>query len=258
LRIAEGEFASPPSTTRIRKKTMVSAVSSQAATLNPLAYTALDGDDNAKQPASNAAPTDSARGPATQVSLSQDALDRLMAAFKQGPDAAQQGLDTWSQASEDRFQGQKQAMDHRVELMKINTQLRMLDWREETNNSLASTIKSMRESAIKWQNTAPVPAEKLSDAEISAILKKVAPRGIDRSKIGGADTYSFGDDGKIYTFLKDGTAWVNESGVPTSEEQKQRGTRAFQDTMLYLSTRIEYPSTSRADLIAKRDALTDQ
>jgi hypothetical protein len=28
---------------------MVSAVSSQAATLNPLAYTALDGDDNSKQ-----------------------------------------------------------------------------------------------------------------------------------------------------------------------------------------------------------------
>ena len=57
MRIAEGEFAIPAvSTTRIRKKTMVSAVSSQAATLNPLAYTALDGDDNAKQPASNATP----------------------------------------------------------------------------------------------------------------------------------------------------------------------------------------------------------
>ena len=61
--------------------------------LNPLAYMALDGDDNAKQPASNATPTDSDRGPATQVSVSQDALDRLMAAFRQGPDAAQQGLD---------------------------------------------------------------------------------------------------------------------------------------------------------------------
>ena len=54
---------------------MVSAFSSQAATLNPLAYTALDGDDSSKQPASNATPTDSDRGPATQVSLSQDALE---------------------------------------------------------------------------------------------------------------------------------------------------------------------------------------
>ena len=110
----------------------------------------------------------------------------------------------------------------------------------------------------EYQNTTPVPAVQLSDADISAILKKVASRGIDRSKIGGADTYSFGDDGKIYTFLKDGTAWVNEGGVPTSEEQKQRGYQAFQDTMLYLSTRIEYPGVSRADLVAKRDALTDQ
>jgi hypothetical protein len=237
---------------------MVSAVSSQAATLNPLAYTALDGDDNAQQPASNATPTDSDRGPATQVSLSQDALDRLMAAFKQGPDAAQQAMDTWSQAGEDRFQAHMQAMDRRVELMKINAQFRMLDWREETNNSLASTIKSMRESAIKWQNTTPVPEVQLSDAEIKAILKKVAPRGIDPSKIGGADNYSFGDDGKNYTFRKDGTAWVHEGGVPTSEKQKQRGYQAFNETMLYLSTRIEYPSVSRADLIAKRDALVDQ
>ena len=186
--------------------------------------------------------------------MSQDALNRLMAGLKQGPDAAQQAMDTWSQAGEDRFQAHMQAMDRRVELMKINTELRMLDWREETNNSLASTIKSMRE----YQNTTPVPAVQLSDADISAILKKVASRGIDRSKIGGADTYSFGDDGKIYTFLKDGTAWVNEGGVPTSEEQKQRGYQAFQDTMLYLSTRIEYPGVSRADLVAKRDALTDQ
>src|SRR5437868_13509202 len=35
LRVAEGELRSPPSTTKIRKKTMVNAVSSQAATLNP-------------------------------------------------------------------------------------------------------------------------------------------------------------------------------------------------------------------------------
>jgi hypothetical protein len=167
-------------------------------------------------------------------------------------------MDTWSQAGENRFQAYRQAMDRRVELMKINAQIRMFDWREETNNSLASTIKSLGESAIKWQNTTPVPAVQLSEAEISAILKKVAPLGIDRSKIGGADTYSFGDDGKMYTFLKDGTAWVNEGGVPTSEEQKQRGYQAFQDAILHWSTRIEYPSVSRADLIAKRDALTDQ
>lgn len=236
---------------------MVSAVSSQAATMTPLAYAALDGDDSSKRATPNATPN-SDRGPATQVSLSQDALDRVRAALKQGPDAAQQATDVWSLASEDRFRAQMQDMDRRVELMKINHELRMLDWREETNASLTSSIKSMREAAIKWQNTTPVPAVQLSEAEISEIMKKVAPRGIDRSKIGGADTYSFGDDGKIYTFLKDGTAWVNEGGVPTSEEQKQRGNQAFNESILHWSSKIEYPSVSRADLIAKRDALTDQ
>jgi len=71
---------------------MVSAVSSQAATLNTLAYTALDGDD-AKQPASNATANDSDRGTATQVSLSQDALNGLLAAFKQSSYATQQTMD---------------------------------------------------------------------------------------------------------------------------------------------------------------------
>jgi hypothetical protein len=233
---------------------MVSAVSSQAATLNPLAYTALDGDGSSKQSASNATPNDGDRGPATQVSLSQDALDRLLAAAKQGPDAVRQAMDAWSKAGEDRFQ----AMHRRAELDKINFQLRMLDWREETNNSLASTIKTLQQSAIKWQNTTPVPEVQLSDAEINAILKKVAPRGINPSKIGGADNYSFGDDGKIYTFRKDGTAWVHEGGVPTSEKQKQRGYQAFNESILYLSTRIEYPSVSRADLIAQHNALMGQ
>jgi hypothetical protein len=240
---------------------MVSAVSSQAATLNPLAYTALDGDDSSKQPASNATPDDSDRGPATQVSLSQDALDRLMAAFKQGPDAAQQAMDVWSLASEDRLATihAEMLVRHRQrEIDQINYQLNRLDWREETNKSLASTIKTLQESAIKWQNTTPVPEVQLSDAEITAILKKVAPRGIDPSKIGSADNYSFGDDGKIYTFRKDGTAWVHESGVPISEEQKQRGYQAFNESIQLWSSKIEYPSVSRADLIAKRAALTDQ
>jgi hypothetical protein len=103
-----------------------------------------------------------------------------------------------------------------------------------------------------------VPAVQLSDAEIDAILKKVAPRGIDPSKIGSADNYSFGEDGKIYTFRKDGTAWVHEGGVPTSQEEKQRGYQAAIESMLYLSTKIEYPGVSHADLIAKRDALVGQ
>jgi hypothetical protein len=188
---------------------MVSAVSSQAATLNPLAYMALDGDDNVKQPASNATPTDSDRGPATQVSVSQDALDRLMAAFRQGPDAAQQGLDQLGHAS------------------------------FNANESRESMLQWLNESRTKWQNATPVPAVQLTKAQIADVLKKAAPLGIDPSKIGSADNYIFGIDRMQYTFKKDGTAWMNEAGIPTSEEQKQYVFQEMSKSMAYLSTRIQ-------------------
>ena len=56
---------------------MVSAVSSQAATLIPSPIRLSRG-RQLKSALGNATPTDSDRGPATQVSLSPDALDRLM------------------------------------------------------------------------------------------------------------------------------------------------------------------------------------
>jgi hypothetical protein len=199
---------------------MVSAVSSQAATLNSLAHTALDGDENSKQPASNATPDDSDRGPATQVSLSQDALDRLAAAFRQGPDAAQQAMND-SQTIQDRFADQFAAAQADMAAAGAEMQKSFAAAKEKMRDNAIGWLKNMQDSYAKWQNATPVPAVQLTDAEIDAVLKKVAPRGIDPSKIGGADTYSFGEDGKIYTFRKDGTAWVNEGGVPTSEEQKQ-------------------------------------
>jgi hypothetical protein len=229
LRVAEGEFCIPPSTTRIRKKTMVSAVSSQAATLNPLAYMALDGDDNAKQPASNATPNDSDRGPATQVSLSQDALDRLMAALKQGPSAAQQGLDQLGQASEER-------VNQKIALMQVNMEFETLDAQAKANEARAGMLKWLNESYTKWQNATPVPAVQLTKTQIADVLKKAAPLGIDPSKIGTADNYIFAIDGMQYTFKKAGTAWMNEAGIPTSEEQKQYVLQEMSKTMAYLST----------------------
>ena len=203
---------------------MVSAVSSQAATLNPLAYTALDGGDNSKQPASNATPDDSDRGPATQVSLSQGALDRLMAAFKQGPDAAQQALDAWSQASEDRFaaaQADMAAAQADAAAARAEAQKSFAAAKDQMRHNVVAWLKDAQESYTKWKNTTPVPAVQLTAAQIADVLKKAAPLGIDPSKIGGADTYGFGMDGKIYIFKKDGTAWMNDDGVPTSEQQKQ-------------------------------------
>ena len=196
---------------------MVSAVSSQSATSNPLAYTALDGDDRSKQPTSNATPNDSDRGPATQVSLSQDALDRLTTALKQGPDAAQQAVDAWSQTAEDRFAAAKADMaTARAEMQKSFAAAKA-----QMRDNVIGWLKSAQESYAKWQNTTPVPAVQLTAAQIADVLKKAAPLGFDPSKIGGADTYGFGMDGKIYIFTKDGTAWMNDDGVPTSEQQKQ-------------------------------------
>ncbi|WKA30939.1 hypothetical protein [Bradyrhizobium roseum] len=238
---------------------MVSAVSSQAATLNPLAYPALDGDDGSKQPTPNATTDDSDRGPATQVSLSPDALDRLKAALKQDrPDAPRQAAVALSQASEDRFQANIQDVRRRAELAKINFQFKMLDHQDAINKSFTASLKFQKDDLEKWQNTAPVPAVQLTEAQIVAILKKVAPRGIDSSKIGGADNYSFGDDGKIYTFRKDGTAWVHEAGVPTSEEQKEYVVQEANKSMAYQSTRIQDTSAARATLTAQLNALIGQ
>jgi hypothetical protein len=212
LRIAEGELASPPSTTRIRKKTMVSAVSSQAATLNPLAYTALDGDDSSTTTTTTTS-NDSGRGPATQVSLSRDAMDLLSAARQS---TAPQPL-TNSSALQDKFD----SINQKFAAVELERQKSSAAAKAQMRDNVIGWLKSAQESYAKWQNTTPVPAVQLTAAQIADVLKKAAPLGFDPSKIGGADTYGFGMDGKIYIFKKDGTAWMNDDGVPTSEQQKQ-------------------------------------
>jgi hypothetical protein len=222
---------------------MVSAVSSQSAALNPLAYTAQTDDGSTAQAAPEATSDDSDRGPATQVSVSQ-ARKNLLAATEQS-----------SQAILDAYQAASDAIHKQWDINQLNFQISRFDWQEETNKRVADTIKTTQEHANKWANTTPVPAVQLTQAQITAILKKVAPLGIDPSKIGSADNYAFSDDGKTYTFKKDGTAWVNEGGVPISDEQKQAGIKGFAETIEQWSTRIVAPTVSRADLVAQRDAL---
>jgi hypothetical protein len=222
---------------------MVSAVSSQAATLNPLAYTAQPDDDASKQAAPDATANDNDRGPATQVSVSQASKNLLAAAERSG------------QATLDAYQARSAEIHKQFAINQANFQIESFDRQQETNARLADTIKMLQEHAAKWANTTPVPAVQLTKAQIADILKKVAPLGIDPSKIGSADNYAFGYDGKIYTFKKDGTAWVNEGGVPISEEQKQAGIQGYADSIQQWSTRIVAPSVSREDLVAQRDAL---
>ena len=102
-----------------------------------------------------------------------------------------------------------------------------------------SMLQWLNESRTKWQNATPVPDVQLTKAQIADVLKKAAPLGIDPSKIGSADNYIFGIDRMQYTFKKDGTAWMNEAGIPTSEEQKQYVFQEMSKSMAYLSTRIQ-------------------
>jgi hypothetical protein len=134
----------------------------------------------------------------------------------------------------------------------------MLDWQDEMNKTFTATLQRMKESYAHWQNAKPVPAVQLTDAQIADILKKVASQGIDPSKIGGADNYIFGYEGMQYTFKKDGTAWVNEGGIPTSEAQKQGGLRAMEESMRNVRSRMQDTSAAREGLIAQLNALTGQ
>ena len=86
----------------------------------------------------------------------------------------------------------------------------------------------------------------------------MASQGIDPSKIGGADNYIFGYEGMQYTFKKDGTAWVNEGGIPTSEAQKQGGLRAMEESMRNMRGRIQDTSAARDNLIAQRNVVMGQ
>ena len=102
-------------------------------------------------------------------------------------------------------------------------------------------LKWVSEIYTKWQNATPVPAVQLTEAQITDVLKKAAPLGIDPSKIGSADNYIFAIDGMQYTFRKDGTAWVNEAGIPTSEEQKQYSLQEISKTIAYFTARLNAP-----------------
>jgi hypothetical protein len=236
---------------------MVSAVSSQAATLKPLAHTAIDG-DNTKQPASNATPDYSDRGPATQVSLSQNALDRLMAAFKQSPDTTQQAVDALSQAGEDRFQADIQAVHHRGELAKINIQLTLLDLQDARQETNKAGIERLQKSYDKMLNSPISPEVTLNAADAAKALQMLKDAGRTLPPLGPDVTYGFVKDGIQYNFRGDGTVTTRKEGIATSVEDQQQSL-ATRRAMMDLIRRDTRDNTEvRASLVAQRDALMGQ
>jgi hypothetical protein len=226
---------------------MVSAVSSQPATSNPLAYTALDGGNNAKQPASNATPDDSDRGPATQVSLSQDALDRLLAAAKQSPDAASQAMNALSQAGH-----------RRGELAKINSQLTLLDLQDARQDTNKAGIGRLQKSYDKMLNSPISPEVTLNAADAAKALQMLKDAGRTLPPLGPNVTYGFVKDGIQYNFRGDGTVTTRKEGIATSVEDQQKSLAATRSMMDFISRDIRDNSDARANLIAQRDALMGQ
>ncbi|MEH2516310.1 hypothetical protein V1279_001883 [Bradyrhizobium sp. AZCC 1610] len=234
---------------------MVSAVSSQAATFNPVAYTALDTADNAKQPASNATPNESDRGPATQVSLSQDALDHLMAALKQGPDAAQQALDAYSQTAKDRFQAGIQAIHHQAELANVSFRLTMLDLQDTRQDTNKAGIERLQKSYDKMLNSPISPLVTLNAADTAKALQMLKDAGRTLPPLGPDVTYGFVKDGIQYNFRGDGTVTTRKEGIATSVEDQQEALASIRAMMDFMSSDIRDNSGARANLIAQRDAL---
>ena len=243
---------------KIGKKTMVNAVSSQAATFNPLAYTALEGNDKSRQPASNATSSDSDRGPATQVSLSQDALDRLMAAFKQGPEAAQQAMDAWSQIGADLFLVDTKAAQRQGELAKINSQLTAFDLQDARQETNKAAIERLRKSYDKMLNSPISPEVTLNAAEAAKALQMLKDAGRTLPPLGPNASYGFVKDGIQYNFRGDGTVTTRKEGIATSVEDRQKSLAAKRAMMDIISNDIRDNSGARASLIAQRDALMGQ
>ncbi|KRQ99508.1 hypothetical protein CQ10_25350 [Bradyrhizobium valentinum] len=226
--------------------------------MNPLAYTALDGDVSSKQPASNATPNDSDRGPATQVSLSQDALDRLTAVFKQGPNAAQQAVDAWSQAGRDRFAADIQAVHRRGELAKINSQLTLLDLQDARQATNKAGLRALQEGYDKMLNSPISPEVTLNAADAAKALQMLKDAGRTLPPLGPNVTYGFVKDGIQYNFRGDGTVTTRKEGIATSVEDQQKSLASTRSMMDFISSDIRDNSAARANLIAQRDVLMGQ
>jgi len=190
--------------------------------------------------------------------LSQDALDRLMAAFKQGPDAAQQALDAWSQAGEDRFQGDIKTAHRRGELAKINSQLTLLDLQDARQDTNKAGLRELQEGYDKMLNSPISPEVTLNAADSAKALQMLKDAGRTLPPLGPNVTYGFVKDGIQYNFRGDGTVTTRKEGIATSVEDQQKSLATRRAMMDLISSDIRDNRDARASLIAQRDALMGQ
>ncbi|WP_424630716.1 hypothetical protein [Bradyrhizobium sp. SYSU BS000235] len=254
---------------------MVSAVSSQTATLNLLASTAQADDDATKQAAPDVTAYDADRGPATQVSLSQEALDKLIADHKQNPDAARQTMDAFTQPSEQRSgSSAEQAQDSIAKAFASKLQ-EVADRRGITVPEGQSLDSAYLSDQIKLQgflrffegqkdqlaarqteydrlsSMKPVPQQELTGKAKDAALELLSSRGYVAPgpnhsigfAVGNLYYHFYGDDGSVKT---------NEIGVPTSEAEKQTGLATLNRLIQFSQQDVSDIASLRGDELNRR------
>ena len=126
----------------------------------------------------------------------------------------------------------------RLEMGERNKQKWMAEAHRQSAVGLREAIKSHQEQLAMLERTEPVPAVKLSDDEVKAVIKAIKETGRHPSFLSNEDNnFILGD--QLYSFKPDGSVYRNENGVPTSEEQRQGWIEAGQESIKDLRDTLE-------------------
>ena len=106
----------------------------------------------------------------------------------------------------------------------------MAKGQRETAAVMREDIKLEQNRLAVLEKTPPVPAVKLNDDEVQAVIKALKESGAHPSFLPDQENI-FYLGGQLYNFKPDGSVYRNESGVPTSEEQKQGWIEADQESI---------------------------
>lgn len=216
---------------------------------NSLAYAAPNGDyrsltsdvDNSDGQAVQLPqqPETSQRSPATVVSLGSHAsgADTHFSLPDSGP--TQSGVAHLSERD--------------IELRHLNAEIKGAEVRLKARDAFAQHFEAARASYDKIANTPPKAALALGAKETAEVVKKALSLGYD--PLGGKDNYMFGWEGKVYTFMADGSATVHEEGVATSVEQQQAAIEARKQFLARATDPMTDVTNARNALTAQRDAL---
>jgi hypothetical protein len=185
-------------------------------------------------------PEISQRRPATVVSLSPESSGTTSVSFSLPAAAAAQN-------------GVAHLSEQDIEVRRLNAEIKSAEVRLKARDAFAKHFEAAQASYDMMANTAPKAAMALDGKEIAEVVKKALSLGYN--PLGGKDNYIFGWEGKVYTFMADGSATVHEEGVATSVEQQQAALKASKVFLDRATDPMTDVTNERKALTAKRDAL---